>query len=113
MNQDFLALLAIVIAGVVAVSSQPGSFTPWETIIGFILSVLLFCINRTGFHTFPQKLAFWAIAGLCGTITFGFFIEKLLGYFDILPKEESEGRHWIFFCLWVLLSLVAVIIFPF
>lgn len=113
MNQDFLTLLAIVIAGVVAVSSQPGNFTPWESIIGIILSLLLWCINRTGFHTLPQELAFWAIAGLCGTITIGYPIEKLLGYFKILPEEESEERHWIHFCLWVLISIVAVFVFPF
>jgi hypothetical protein len=113
-----LPLLAIVIAGVVTVSSHPGSFSPWESIIGFILSLLLLCIDRTGFHTLPQELAFWAIAGLCWIIAIGFPIEKwILGkcpYFDIPPdKEESERRHCFFFGLWVLLGIVAVFVFPF
>ena len=116
MNQDFLALLGIVIAGVVTIASQPGRFSWWETIIGIILCALLSCINPTGFHTFREKFAFWATAGLCGTITIGLLIEKILDkwrYFDIPPdKEESKRRHFIFFLLWILLSLISFLFIP-
>ncbi|MGB8657542.1 MAG: hypothetical protein WCE90_07120 [Candidatus Zixiibacteriota bacterium] len=115
MNTDFLGLLGIVIAGVVAVGSQYGKCTLWETIIGIILLDLLFCINRTGFHTFFEKSAFSATAGFCVTITIGFFIEKLLNiwpYFDIPREKESERRHVFFFCLWVLLSSIAFFLIP-
>lgn len=111
MNQDLLALLAIVIAGLVAIGSQPGRFTLWETIIGIILLDLLFCINRTGFHCCCQKFAFCAIAGFCVIITIGVLIEKCLDhwrYFDVPPcQKESGRRHCVFFGLWILFSLIA------
>jgi hypothetical protein len=120
MNQDFLPLLAIVIAGVITVAGQPGRFSPWETIIGIILTVLLFCINPMGFHAFFEKLAFSSVAGLCGTITLGCPIEMLLDkcpYFNYPSNEceekESDKRHYFFFCLWLLLSFVAFVILSF
>lgn len=115
MNQDFLTLLGIVIAGVVAVGSQPGRFTLWETSIGIILFALLCCINPTGFHWCCQKFAFCAIAGFCWTIIFGFPIEKCLDRrrcFDVPPgQKESEKRHCFFFGLWILFSLIAFFVF--
>jgi hypothetical protein len=116
MRQDFLALLAIVIAGVVAVGGQPGRFTLWETIIGFILFDLLLCIDLKGFITCFEKIAFCATAGFSLIIVFGFFIEELLDlspYFVIPSGEEESGkRHLVFFCLWVLLSFIASFFIP-
>jgi hypothetical protein len=110
-RQDFMTLLGIVIAGVVTVASQSGPFTLWETMIGFILFDLLLCIDSTGFRTIREKIAFGATAGFCLTITAGFFIQMgldKLEYFRIPHgQEESARKHVVFFCLWVVLSLIA------
>ncbi|MGB6066354.1 MAG: hypothetical protein WBG50_16245 [Desulfomonilaceae bacterium] len=115
MNQNVLILLAVVVAGVVAIAGTEGAFSPWETILGFILLLLLAGVNPASFP-FSLQLAFLSIAGLCLIIALGYPVEKYLlsrwRYFDIPhEKEESEKRHQFFFIAWMLISFIALPLF--
>ena len=116
LDTNLVTLLAILIAGIVTICSQPGRLTTWEMILGLILSSLLFHIDSTAFHTVPIKLSFWAIAGLCWTITIGWIVEWILDMwpcFDVPEcEDESENRHYAFLGVWLLLSFVAFLLLP-
>ena len=51
MDQNFVALLGVVVAGCVTIAGQSGRFTSWEMILGILLLGLLLSIDRTALHT--------------------------------------------------------------
>lgn len=105
------AVLGTAIGGVVSVALTKSYFSPWHTVVGIILLLILVAHWRNKSQSVVERLSYAAVFSFSAVIMLGWLLDVWLPLGKWNPGEKllnAEPRDVQMFVIWLIVSLIVL-----